>query len=146
MHTFFDLEDALVSVQHELIMIGLERFGIPDEIQSYIKQLYNNISGKVVTKGWTSEEFSFKTGVYQGDHLSPIVFLMAFNPILEKLCSKSEKGYNLNGSQIFTTPFADDFNLCTTNHRTHQKLINDISSWTKSMKLNSNLLNTNHSQ
>ncbi len=41
-------------------MIGLERLGIPKEIQSYIKQLYNNISGKVVTKGWTSEEFSFK--------------------------------------------------------------------------------------
>ncbi len=49
--------------------------------------------------------------------------------------SVSEKGYNLNGSQIITTSFADDFNLCTTSRRTHQKLINDISSWTKSMKL-----------
>ncbi len=55
-------------------------------------------------------------------------------------CAVSEKGYNLNGSQIITTPFADDFNLCTTNRRTHQKLINDISSGTKSMKLKLTLI------
>ncbi len=132
--TYFDLEDAFGTVQHELIKIGLERLGIPKEIQSYIKQLYNNMSGKVVTNGWTSEEFSFKKGVYQGDPLSPIVFLLTFNSILDKMCRNSEKDYNLNGYQIITTPFADDFNLCTTNCRTHQKLINDISSWTKSMK------------
>ncbi len=90
----------------------------------------------MVTKGWTSEEFSFKKGVYQGDRLSPIVFLLAFNPIREKLCSYSgEKGYNLSGFQIITTLFSDDFILCTTKHCTHQKLINGISSWTKSLNL-----------
>ncbi len=68
-------------------MIGLERLGIPKEIQSYINQVYNNILGKVVTKVWISEEFSFQIEVYQGDPQSLIVFLVAFNPILEKLCS-----------------------------------------------------------
>ncbi len=133
--TFFDLEDAFGSVQHQLIMHGFQRFDIPVPIQNYIKELYDNISGKVVTKDWTSSEFKFKKGVYQGDPLSPIIFLMSFNPILEKLSSYKERGYCLNDHNIITTPFADDFNLCTTNRRTHQKLINEISEWTKSMKL-----------
>ena len=32
-------------------------------------------------------------------------------------------------------PFADDFNLITTNKRTHQRILNEISSWTQSMNL-----------
>ncbi len=83
LHTIFlNLEDAF---GRELSMIGLDYRGIAEEIQRYIEQLYNNISGKVVTKGWISEEFSFKNDVYQGDPLSPIVFLVTFNLILDKL-------------------------------------------------------------
>ena len=34
-----------------------------------------------------------------------------------------------------STPFADDFNLITTNKRTHQRIINSICEWTESMGL-----------
>ena len=134
--TFFDLEDAFGSVHHSLISKGLERFMFAAEVISYISGLYRAISGNVVRKNWSSEPFHFKKGVFQGDPLSPIIFLIAFNPILEKLNTYSDKGYTLNpGKNIICTPFADDFNLCTTNRRTHQKLLNEISSLTKSMQL-----------
>ncbi len=81
----------------------------------------------------------FQKGAYQDEFLSPIVFLVAFNPILKKLCSYSEKGYNLNGSQIITTPFANYLNPLET-HKWHifldkmneaktQTYTSDIHSW-----------------
>jgi hypothetical protein len=89
----------------------------------------------VVTPGWESTNFRFHKGVFQGDPLSPIIFLAVFNPILEKLLQSEPFGYPINGIKYITTPFVDDFNLITTNKRTHQRLLTEISTWTKTMNL-----------
>ena len=134
--TFFDLEDAFGSVPHDLIQLTLKRFHIPSEVEKYITSLYSNISGTVVTKSWRSEPFHFRKGVYQGDPLSPIIFLIAFNPILEVLQNMKQKGYMLNkDTKIICTPFADDFNLITTHKKMHQNLMDVIHSNTTRMGL-----------
>jgi hypothetical protein len=133
--TFFDLEDAFGSVHHDLISHSLTRLRFPTNITRYIENLYSNLDGRVITPDWESSRFRFHKGVFQGDPLSPIIFLAVFNPILEKLQQNEQFGYSLNGSKFITTPFADDFNLMTTNKRTHQRLLNEISVWTKSMNL-----------
>ena len=133
--TFFDLEDAFGSVQHNLISHSLNQFDIPENISNYVLNLYSNLQGSVVSQQWSSEQFKFAKGVFQGDPLSPIVFLICFNPIIEKLKQESKFGYDLNGTKYITTPFADDFNLITTNKRTHQRLINNINGWINSMGL-----------
>ena len=133
--TFFDLEDAFGSVSHDLISHSLSRFHFPPAIKSYIENLYAGLQGRVVTRGWESTDFSFHKGVFQGDPLSPIIFLAVFNPILEKLQDNESFGYTINDIKYITTPFADDFNLITTNKRTHQRILNEISTWTQSMNL-----------
>jgi len=133
--TFFDLEDAFGSVQHNLISHSLLRYRIPRPVHDYIMNLYSMLNGTVTTKNWFSNKFNFKKGVFQGDPLSPIIFLAVFNPLLEKLLKESKFGYKINDVQYITTPFADDFNLITTNKRTHQRLINKIHEWSKSMGL-----------
>jgi hypothetical protein len=133
--TFFDLEDAFGSVSHDLISHSLSRFKFPPQIKSYIENLYSRLEGNVVTPDWEASKFRFHKGVFQGDPLSPIIFLSVFNPILEKLHQNESFGYSINGTKYITTPFADDLNLITTNKRTHQRLLNEISSWTSSMSL-----------
>ena len=133
--TFFDLEDAFGSVQHNLISHSLNRFDIPENISNYVLNLYSNLQQGVVFQQWSSDQFKFTKGVFQGDPLSPIVFLICFNSIIEKLKQESKFGYDLNGTKYITTPFADDFNLITTNKRTHHRLINNINSWINSMGL-----------
>jgi len=133
--TFFDLEDAFGSVSHELISHSLNRYYFPPEIKNYISSLYNNLEGTVVTQEWKSHPFKFHKGIFQGDPWSPIIFLIVFNPLLEKLSTLKEKGYNMNDHKIITTPFADDFNLITSDKRQHQWIINNLQSWTVSMKL-----------
>jgi hypothetical protein len=114
----------------------MERMHLPENIRLYIVGLYKCLRGKVVTNKWTSEDFKFRKGVFQGDPLSPIVFLMCFNPIIERLKNvEGQYGYNLNGERIITLPFADDFNLVTTDKRRHQSLMNMLDLLTKSMGL-----------
>ena len=79
-----------------------------------------------LTKSFQSEIFSFKRGVFQGDPLSPIIFLLVFNPILQYLTENSKFGYKLQDQNFITLPFADDFCLITTDKRTHQRMIKKI--------------------
>ena len=133
--TFFDLADAFGSVEHNLIDFTLRRNGIPESVCDYVKNLYSRLEGRVKSKEWTSKPFMFKGGVFQGDPLSPIIFLMVFNPIIQHLKLKEHCGYTLDGMNFITLPFADDFCLITSNKRVHQKIMNDILDITQSMNL-----------
>ena len=133
--TFFDLEDAFGSVPHSLIHETLRRNHLPPNILSYFNSCYNNCQAVVDTPKWRSEPFQFKRGVFQGDPVSPVIFLMAFNPVLLHLKLQEETiGYKLNNNaHIVTLPYADDFCLITTHSRTHQRTINTIHNHINSM-------------
>ncbi len=134
--TFFDLKDAFGSIPHELIEHCLERYKIPNNVKSYIMELYSNISGVVSGNGWFSEEFTFQRGVFQGDPLSPTIFITVFNPLLEYLKSESKHGYKLNNNtNVISTPFADDFNVITSHSRAHQRILKNVERFAKSMNL-----------
>ena len=131
--TFFDLADAFGSVPHNSILHSLRRNHFPPQVINYVENFYNNISAKVVTKSFQSEIFSFKRGVFQGEPLSPIIFLLVFNPILQYLQENSKFGYKLQDGKFITLPFADDFCLITTDKRTHQRMIKQIDDHINSM-------------
>ena len=71
-----------------------------------------------------------KRGVFQGDPLSPIIFLIVFIEL-----SKNDCGFNLNGEKIITLPYVDDFCLITTDLRKHQQVQNEIKSKIESMEM-----------
>jgi hypothetical protein len=79
------------SVSHDLIKISLERFKFPHQIVSYLVNVYSQLNGWVLTKDWRSENFRFEKGVFQGYPSSPIIFIVCFNPILEKLESQTSE-------------------------------------------------------
>ena len=56
----------------------------------YVENLYSRLQGQVKGPNWMSSPFDFKRGVFQGDPLSPIIFLTVFNPIVQHLKSIEE--------------------------------------------------------
>ena len=67
--------------------------------------------------------------------MSPLIFILCFDPILKELDLNSNHGYEINGQKIISAPFADDFCLISNNKMTHQRLISKISKLTKTMGL-----------
>ena len=127
--TFFDLADAFGIHQSHIDITLHETIYVNTSKHNSIcwNALFPSINGSVCGPGWTSNNFKFRRGTFQGDPLSPIIFLMCFNPILEYLENiRNVHGFNLDGDKVITKPYADDFNLITSNKVQHQKIINDL--------------------
>ena len=125
--TFFDLEDAFGSVPHTLIQETLLRNHLPPNIIQYFSSCYSQAQAVVETPSWRSDSFPFRRGVFQGDPISPIIFLMVFNPILQDLKLEEERiGFKVGDLHHVTLPYADDFCLITRDKRTHQNMIERI--------------------
>jgi hypothetical protein len=133
--TFFDLADAFGSVPHDLILHAFRRNFLPPEFINYFELHYGNLESCVKTNDFTTNTFPFRRGVTQGDPMSPIIFLLAFNPVLDFLQSQEKYGYQLGQEKVISLPFADDFCLVTTNKKVQQRLITDINEKIISMGL-----------
>ena len=91
--TFVDLRNAFGSIAHGLIHDTLEALKVPAQVRKYIRDLYTQLKATIRTKQWSSPEFSVKRGVFQGDTLSPIIFLVAFSPIIHLIDAIQSGGF-----------------------------------------------------
>lgn len=78
---FVDFKKAYDSIDRQTLYNVLEEFGIDGKTRAIIKQTLSETISKVKFQGEISEAFEIKTGVRQGDGLSPILF----NVVLEKI-------------------------------------------------------------
>ena len=93
--TFLDLKNAFGSIAHPLIRDMLNHIKLPSQVISYIMNCYSKLSATVKTKEWTSLSFNIKRGVFHGDALSPLIFLVAFNSLIQVCNSLSTCGFRI---------------------------------------------------
>ena len=93
--TFLDLANAFGSVSHELILDMLVHCKLSQEVISYITSLYSKLTAYVKTRKWSTDKFKIGRGVFQGDTLSPLIFLIAFNPVIQLAQSLNTCGFCL---------------------------------------------------
>ena len=81
---FVDPVKSFDTVSHAMLMIILERYGVPPNLQSAIKQMYKDL--KIVLKiGKAKSDMNQTVGVRQGDCMPPVLYLfmiMAFSETL----------------------------------------------------------------
>ena len=61
----------------------LEAVKVPVSVVRYIQSFYSVLSVIITSRSWETEPIPFQRGVFQGDTLSPVMFLLAFNPLLK---------------------------------------------------------------
>ena len=132
--SFLDIRDAFGSVDHLLVKHTLERNAIPDIVIACIMKSLTEAQGQVITQKWSSEPFSFNSGLMQGAPLSSALFILAFNPILEWITSHEKRGFRLsNDCTVNCLAFCDDITVISSDRRFHQRLIDDLSAKLKTM-------------
>ena len=80
---FVDFRKAYDSVDHNLLWNKLIQKGISSKVLFLLKQMYKDISCRIKSKGHLSEEFFYSVGVRQGCVLSPLLFNLFINNIVD---------------------------------------------------------------
>ncbi|KAI5739997.1 hypothetical protein M8J77_026070 [Diaphorina citri] len=119
---FIDFSKAYDSLYRERIWHKMESFGIPEELIKLVKLSINHSKCKVRVNGETSTSFSVRSGVRQGDGISPTLFNIAIEGALQKV--KNTRGGVEIGKVINILAFADDVVIIAEN-------LNDLKELTK---------------
>ena len=130
---FLDFAKAFDTVNHDILLDKLERYGIRGIALSWIRNYLINRMQCTEIGDVQSELELIKCGVPQGSVLGPLLFLIYINDIV-------------NSSKLFQfTLFADDTSLYYSCKNTHnlEKVINDelakISDWLSANRLSLNV-------
>jgi hypothetical protein len=110
---FVDFEKAFDSKNRNKMWEVMNIYGIQLHIINLIKKLYDGSTCQVVHEGKLSDTIAINTGVRQGGILSPIIFLMVMDNMMNEVVLGKKKGINLGFSQqLEDLDFAYGICLC----------------------------------
>ena len=119
---FVDYCKAFDSIHRDTLWQLLRHYGIPAKLTSLIKNSYKEMSCQVVHQGRLTKKFEVRTGVRQGCLLSPFLFLIAIDWIMNKTTEGARNGIQWTlWSQLEDLDFADDIALLSHNHEQIQE-------------------------
>ncbi|CDJ61490.1 hypothetical protein EMWEY_00041610 [Eimeria maxima] len=111
--TYYDLKNAFGSIPHKHIHTVLQVQRLPQHGREIIIDLYQGASFCILTKEGCSARIENKRGVKQGCPLSPILFNLAIEPLLQQLaaCNEGLELRTTNGKppvKVSRMAYADD--------------------------------------
>lgn len=101
-----DIAKAFDSVSHKSIRDTLTVMGLPSLMTEYIMDTYNRCTTILTCHNWESDDIRPACGVKQGDPLSPIIFNMVIDRLLQRI--PPEIGVTIGNSHFDVMAFADD--------------------------------------
>ena len=84
--------------------------GFSSNFISVIANLFNKQHAHIIDNGMLSEPFDMNRGVRQGDPLSPLLYVLAFEPFLQKLTNKIQ-GITIQNNSFRAAAYADDLTI-----------------------------------
>jgi len=106
-----DQEKAYDKVKHDYLWETLRAFNLPNLFTNTVKTLYANAKTAVVINGHTSDPFTVRRGVRQGDPLSCFLFDLAIEPLACVIRNNNNiKVFNIPGTanKLAINLFADN--------------------------------------
>ena len=105
--TVVDISKAFDTVPHVMIGAGLRRKGVPEHLTKLVENMYVGCTTDVRARD-EIVRIELKRGVKQGDLLSPLLFNLAIEPIIEKLSNETQRISVDNVHRLAALAFADN--------------------------------------
>uniref|UniRef100_A0A670HV34 Reverse transcriptase domain-containing protein n=1 Tax=Podarcis muralis TaxID=64176 RepID=A0A670HV34_PODMU len=113
---FIDAEKAFDNVSWEFLLKSMEKVGLEGEFMEGIKAIYSTQSAKLIINNNLTNSFKIEKGTRQGCPLSPLLFIMALEVILNKIRATSEiRGIKIGTKEFKLKAYADDLMLSLEN-------------------------------
>ena len=135
MAAFVDMRKAYDMVGHDTLLSKLMAMGAGDDFIHQQRMSFNNLTARVWLNGQLSESFSITRGVPQGDPLSPLLFSLFLDDLLQELAASSVfEGVEMEGRsaavrRIKALAYADDIVLLASTADSLQAGLNIVSRW-----------------
>jgi hypothetical protein len=123
---FIDLRKAFDLVPHEILIKRLEEKNICHKMISLIKSLYMNTKMRIKLEDRYSVEFNYQRGVRQGCPISPLLFDIYIDSILDNMKKIYIPGINEGISGIC---YADDTLIFAESEYDMQEKLDTLQSW-----------------
>lgn len=82
---YTDFSKAFDRIHHGILFRKLENLGVHSSLLAWIKSYLTDRSQYIMIQGRHSRVFRVKSGVPQGSHLGPLLFILFINDIVESL-------------------------------------------------------------
>ena len=141
--TFVDFEKAFDSIYRQKMWDILEAYGVPNKIRSIIKDLYEDNQCSVVCDGKLSPWFEVKSGVRQGCMLSPMLFLITLDWVMNRVTQEERSGIQWTLTErLEELAFADDICLMAQSQSQMQRKLQRLERYARAVGLKINIAKT----
>ena len=133
---WIDYKKAFDMVPHSWIIECMEMYGAAENITNFLKRTMINWKTILTASGTTLAEVNIRRGIFQGDSLSPLLFVLTMIPMTEVL-NKTKNGYQLErgGETINHLMFMDDIKLYGKSPSDITSLVRTVAIITDDMKM-----------
>ena len=125
-HNFIDFKKAFDRVWHDGLWKVLRDFNVDGRLVELIQALYENSSSAVLLNNQQGEFFRTTVGVRQGCLLSPVLFNIYLEKIMQETLSNHLTSISIGGRPICNLRFADDIDLMAGSNEELQDLTNRL--------------------
>jgi hypothetical protein len=137
------MSQAFDSVNHQLLWNCLSRIGVSHKFISVLNSLYSQACAFVRVNNQLTNEIPITTGVLQGEILSPILFILYIDSLIETFERSNISGITLpENFEVHSLLYADDIVLLADTKANLQKKINVLNTFCKEKFLKVNLSKT----
>jgi hypothetical protein len=134
---FVDLRKAYDRVWRDGLWKQMWEKGVRGKAWRVVREMYRGVKSAVLVEGEASDYFEVEIGVRQGDVLSPWLFNIFVEGLVDKLRGK-ELGIRIEGRLVGIMLFADDIVLLADDEGMMQRMLDELSEWCKQYRMEVN--------
>ena len=133
---WIDYKKAYDMVPHSWLIESLDIFGVAGNLAGLLQNSMTNWKTQLMGNGEVLETVDIKRGIFQGDSLSPLLFVMIMIPLSKQL-RESGYGYNLKNEprKINHLLFMDDLKLYAKNEEELEEVVGMVKKYSEDIKM-----------